>query len=155
AATNLRAAERQVGRLVVLEDATPSDSAALAASIARQSRRPTLLLSLDGPVPTASGVDVEEVQGDDALGELVAERFRRYAFVLVHPGAARPPRLEAARPVRLDASRSVDALARELAGLRVGVALGAGSIRGYAHLGVLRVLERAGVPVDTLAGSSV
>jgi NTE family protein len=45
--------------------------------------------------------------------------------------------------------------ARELVGLRVGIALGAGSLRGYAHVGALRVLERAGVPLDLLAGTSV
>lgn len=49
----------------------------------------------------------------------------------------------------------IDWLARDLAGFKVGLALGAGSARGFAHLGVLRVLEREGVPVDTLAGTSV
>ena len=46
-------------------------------------------------------------------------------------------------------------LARDVAGLKVGVALGAGSLRGYAHLGVLNVLERAGVPIDYICGASV
>lgn len=45
-------------------------------------------------------------------------------------------------------------LARDLTGLKVGLALGTGANRGYAHLGVLRVLERAGVPIDYLAGTS-
>jgi NTE family protein len=45
--------------------------------------------------------------------------------------------------------------ARHIAGLKVGLALGAGSTRGYAHVGVLRVLKRAGVPVDYIAGTSV
>ncbi|RKQ83641.1 patatin-like phospholipase family protein [Brockia lithotrophica] len=39
--------------------------------------------------------------------------------------------------------------------LRVGLALGAGGARGLAHLGVLQVLEEAGIPVDFLAGSSM
>jgi len=46
-------------------------------------------------------------------------------------------------------------VAREVAGLTVGLALGAGSIRGYAHCGVLRALERAGLKPDYLAGTSV
>jgi NTE family protein len=46
-------------------------------------------------------------------------------------------------------------VARGLADLRVGVALGAGSIRGYAHIGALRALERHGVPVDFLTGTSI
>jgi NTE family protein len=39
-------------------------------------------------------------------------------------------------------------------GLQVGVALGGGAARGMAHLGVLRALERAGVVVDMVAGTS-
>lgn len=38
---------------------------------------------------------------------------------------------------------------------RVGLALGGGGARGYAHLGVLKVLREAGVPVSILAGSSM
>lgn len=37
---------------------------------------------------------------------------------------------------------------------KVGLALGAGSTRGLAHIGVLEVLEEAGVPVDVIVGSS-
>jgi NTE family protein len=44
---------------------------------------------------------------------------------------------------------------RDLAKLKIGLALGAGSIRGYAHVGVLRVLERIGLPIDCLAGTSI
>ena len=36
----------------------------------------------------------------------------------------------------------------------VALALGGGGVRGYAHLGVLAVLEEAGVPIRGLAGSS-
>jgi NTE family protein len=38
---------------------------------------------------------------------------------------------------------------------RVGLALGGGGARGIAHIGVLKVLEREGVPVDFLAGTSI
>lgn len=37
----------------------------------------------------------------------------------------------------------------------VGLALGGGGARGLAHIGVLKVLEEAGVPVDLLAGTSM
>jgi NTE family protein len=46
-------------------------------------------------------------------------------------------------------------MARELTGLSVGVALGGGGLRGYAHIGVLEKLGSAGVPVDYVAGTSV
>lgn len=38
---------------------------------------------------------------------------------------------------------------------RVGVALAGGFARGIAHIGVLRVLREAGIPVDLVAGTSV
>jgi NTE family protein len=38
---------------------------------------------------------------------------------------------------------------------KIGLALGAGSARGIAHLGVLKVLEKYKVPIDYIAGSSM
>ncbi len=46
-------------------------------------------------------------------------------------------------------------LARRLTGNAVGLALGGGGARGYAHLGVLRALEAGGVPVDVIGGTSM
>jgi NTE family protein len=39
--------------------------------------------------------------------------------------------------------------------LRVGLALSGGFARGIAHIGVLRVLREAGIPIDMVAGTSV
>lgn len=39
--------------------------------------------------------------------------------------------------------------------LRVGLALGSGSARGWAHIGVIRALEKAGVYPDILCGTSI
>ncbi|UCC74622.1 MAG: patatin-like phospholipase family protein [Gemmatimonadota bacterium] len=38
---------------------------------------------------------------------------------------------------------------------RVGIALSGGGAKGFAHIGVLRVLEEAGVPIDAIAGTSI
>jgi NTE family protein len=38
---------------------------------------------------------------------------------------------------------------------KVGVALSGGGVRGFAHLGVLQVLEEAGIPVEVIAGTSM
>src|SRR5271166_241317 len=38
---------------------------------------------------------------------------------------------------------------------RVGLALAGGFARGIAHIGVLRVLQEAGIPVDVVSGTSV
>jgi len=37
---------------------------------------------------------------------------------------------------------------------KVGLALGSGAARGLAHIGVLAVLEREGIPIDLIAGTS-
>jgi NTE family protein len=46
-------------------------------------------------------------------------------------------------------------MARELGNVLVGLALGTGAARGLAHIGVIRVLEREGLAVDIVAGSSM
>ncbi len=46
-------------------------------------------------------------------------------------------------------------LAARLAGRSLGLVLGGGGARAFAHLGVLEELERAGVAVDRFAGASV
>lgn len=37
---------------------------------------------------------------------------------------------------------------------KIGIALGGGGIRGFAHLGVLKVLKKQGIPINMVAGSS-
>jgi predicted acylesterase/phospholipase RssA/CRP-like cAMP-binding protein len=51
-------------------------------------------------------------------------------------------------------SLGIQRLANHLRGTRVGVALGGGGARGMAHLGVLKGLERAGICIDLMAGTS-
>lgn len=56
-------------------------------------------------------------------------------------------------PVRYDAA--IRYLARELAGKLLGLALGSGAAHGLAHIGVLKVLEEAGIHIDVISGSSI
>jgi NTE family protein len=56
------------------------------------------------------------------------DRFREFAY--------HQPRTSTARP-------------------RVGLALAGGFARGIAHIGVLRVLKAAGIPIDVVSGTSV
>jgi len=46
-------------------------------------------------------------------------------------------------------------IARELGNVLVGLALGTGAARGFAHIGVIRILEQAGIGIDVVAGSSM
>lgn len=65
-------------------------------------------------------------------------------------------------------TRSIHAFARELSRPRqqqpsllpartprIGIALGGGFARGLAHIGVLKVFEEEGIPIDCVAGTSV
>jgi NTE family protein len=55
----------------------------------------------------------------------------------------------------LSFSRAMHWLARDIARLKVGVALGAGGARGFAHVGALTCLEDNDIPNDFLAGTSM
>lgn len=45
-------------------------------------------------------------------------------------------------------------LARRLCGKSVGLVLGGGGARGIAHVGIIRALEEAGIPIDIVGGTS-
>ena len=38
---------------------------------------------------------------------------------------------------------------------KIGLALGGGGARGFAHIGVLEVLEKERIPIDIIAGTSM
>lgn len=58
-----------------------------------------------------------------------------------NPGAENPPR--AVRVIPIDADRPL-----------LGLALGGGGARGFAHVGVIKALEGAGIIPDVIAGAS-
>ncbi len=39
--------------------------------------------------------------------------------------------------------------------VKIGLALGSGGARGLAHIGVIKVLEKGGIPIHVIAGSSI
>jgi predicted acylesterase/phospholipase RssA len=57
----------------------------------------------------------------------------------------------------LDPRRSDDyeRLARMLTGEAIGLVLGGGGARGLAHIGVIRALEEARIPIDLVGGTSI
>jgi predicted acylesterase/phospholipase RssA/CRP-like cAMP-binding protein len=87
------------------------------------------------------------------------------AVVVLHDRSDRPPRataatLDALPPgrhyhVRRGDDADVRRVARQLSGGAVGLVLGGGGARGFAHLGVVRAFETAGVPIDAVGGTSV
>lgn len=52
-------------------------------------------------------------------------------------------------------TRDIARLARRLTGRAVSLVLGGGGSRGYAHVGVIRVFEELGIPIDAIGGTSM
>jgi NTE family protein len=126
-------------------------------------------------------VPVVLLETDDALATVEADLVGLADAVLVHiegqPPATRPtgsqrvvivhdrrsgggPSLSGHDIVSLPANepgrtRALERLARHLTHRSVGIALGSGAAWGMAHIGVLDVLERAGIPIDSVAGASM
>ena len=57
--------------------------------------------------------------------------------------------------LRADDSGSIARLARTAVGHGVGLVLGGGGARGFAHIGVFRALQELGLPVDRVGGASI
>lgn len=49
----------------------------------------------------------------------------------------------------------ISRLARYLTGEAVGLVLGGGGARGCAHIGIIRALQEAGIPIDLVCGTSI
>jgi NTE family protein len=52
-------------------------------------------------------------------------------------------------------ARQITSMARQIAGVSVGLVLGGGAAFGLAHIGVIKVLEEEGIGVDVIVGSSM
>jgi predicted acylesterase/phospholipase RssA/CRP-like cAMP-binding protein len=64
-------------------------------------------------------------------------------------------RVDAHLHLRGDGPEQYARLARVLAGRAVGLVLGGGGARGFAHIGVIRALHEAGIPIDLVGGTSM
>ena len=101
------------------------------------------------------------------LAEEVSSRAARGVvwLLLVHPGTRSWPegvtgwleKVPGARHLNLRSGRPDDLAraARLLTGRGCGLVLGGGGPRGFAHLGVMRALDEAEVPVDAVGGTSI
>ncbi len=71
------------------------------------------------------------------------------------PAWLAPRQVAAHHHVRLGREGDVRRLARRVSGRAVGLVLGGGGARGFAHIGTLRALAEAGVEVDLVGGASI
>eukprot|EP00835_Amoeboradix_gromovi_P002093 NODE_111_length_19413_cov_0.323703.p1 type:complete len:1133 gc:universal NODE_111_length_19413_cov_0.323703:19137-15739(-) len=58
-------------------------------------------------------------------------------------------------PINIGDQYDFRRLARGLSGKSIGIVLGGGGARGISHLGILRALEEAGIPIDGIGGTSI
>lgn len=89
----------------------------------------------------------------------------RKSLVLLHPQKMSLPKvnvgwhdniqLERIYPIRIDNPEDVPRLVRFLTGTATGVVLGGGGARGLAHIGVLKALQQANIPIDMICGNSM
>lgn len=89
---------------------------------------------------------------------------KRKSLVLLHRTGARMPRgtrrwlalrqVNQHYHVRWRHEADFGRLARCVAGRAIGLALGGGAARGFAHIGVIRALEETGIPIDMVSGTS-
>lgn len=57
--------------------------------------------------------------------------------------------------VRVRRHTDIERVARLITGRGIGLALSGGGARGFAHIGVLRALEEAHIPIDVVGGTSI
>jgi len=105
-----------------------------------------------------SPAPVERLLAFDTIGP-------RRSLVLLHPNGSVLPtgtkrwldqrRVDGHYHVRLDQPGDFARVGRFLTGRAVGLVLGGGGARGFAHIGILRALQEAGVPIDMVGGTSM
>jgi len=121
----------------------------------RQADRVLLLACSDRPMPAAP-IDVNAAkERASGLPELL----------LLHPSsslrsapehfALRSGLFESHHHVRAGNTNDIARLARFISGRAVGLVLAGGGARGFAHIGIMKALQEAGVPFDHLGGTSM
>jgi NTE family protein len=66
-----------------------------------------------------------------------------------------PPEIDRCAHVRVGDALTVARVARLVSGCATGLALSGGGARGFAHIGVIKALEDAAIPVDFICGTSM
>lgn len=110
--------------------------------------------------------DSSDAVGGSAMLELLKTSGTRapVELILLRPEGAPPgdvlgwrsmAKARAHYFLRLGKPSDLQALARQLTGRGVGLVLGGGGARGFAHLGLLRALNELQIPVDVVGGASM
>jgi predicted acylesterase/phospholipase RssA/CRP-like cAMP-binding protein len=106
-----------------------------------------------------------EIEEQLLLDKISDVRRARRTLVMVHPETTLLPsgthewlamrRVDLHLHVHANRQEDVERVARTITGRAVGVALGGGGARGFAHFGVIKALRELGIPIDALGGTSM
>ncbi|KQP17971.1 hypothetical protein ASF43_08905 [Pseudorhodoferax sp. Leaf267] len=112
-----------------------------------------------------AGASMEVGELEQRLTREPGFAMKRKHLVVLHPANTPKPHevrrwlqgrsCERVYPLRTGHDGDFGRLGRFLTGTATGVVLGGGGARGYAHLGVLRALSEAGIPIDMIGGNSM
>jgi predicted acylesterase/phospholipase RssA/CRP-like cAMP-binding protein len=111
--------------------------------------------SADDPTPTATETEL--------IQEVKKVRGVRNVMVLLHPTREisrtsewiTVRNVDQHHHVRIGEQLDIERLGRIIAGTAIGLVLGGGGARGFAHAGVYRALCEHGIPIDWVGGSSM
>ncbi|MEM9331741.1 MAG: patatin-like phospholipase family protein [Pseudomonadota bacterium] len=114
-------------------------------------------------VVTESGVDIP-----DGLSDLIAQKSHDHQMIdlfVLYPNEQVCPRLtqnvldqigvNRHFHIRVTEKKDWERWSRIITGRSVGLVLSGGGARAYAHLGAVRALQEAGIPIDYVSGSSM
>ena len=116
--------------------------------------------------------DFKHSQGSaEILKEVLDKKTRKHGagakrlLVLIHEDGAAIPRgtgrlinsvqVSGFHHLRKKNQADFERLARIISNRAIGLVLGGGGAKGIAHIGVIRALEEAGIPIDMVGGSSI
>jgi predicted acylesterase/phospholipase RssA/CRP-like cAMP-binding protein len=102
---------------------------------------------------------------EENLKELPNFELMRRHLLLLHPEDVKfcsdrhiwneHRKCERVYPAKYDQATDYERLARFLLEKAIGLVLGGGGARGFAHLGILRAFEEAKIPIDIIGGNSM
>lgn len=95
----------------------------------------------------------EQIDGFDLLAQRVASPM--HMFVRGCPALASAKGAGPATASSGSFCADLRRVAREIGGCLTGLALSSGAAKGFAHIGVIQVLEENGIEVDVIAGASM
>ncbi|MBW2389480.1 MAG: cyclic nucleotide-binding domain-containing protein [Deltaproteobacteria bacterium] len=150
-------AEQEFHKRFILYEADPTDTEWTKRCLRQADVVLIVADASDDPVPV--GAELELLENEKAKSSV------RRILALIQPpdiekirGTAEWLRLRSVHEhhhIRQGVPADLARLARVLSGNAVGLVLGGGGARGFAHIGAFRALFEQGVPIDWIGGSSI